>query len=104
MAHILERLRATILKAAPGATEAIKYGMPVFRHGDGYLFYVGAWKHHIGLYPIHPQSPALEEELAPLRASKDTVKLVYKQPIPYRLVTTLVKARLKQLKAKTAQP
>ncbi|MDO8359826.1 MAG: DUF1801 domain-containing protein [Devosia sp.] len=99
VAHILERLRETIHKAAPGATETIKYGMPVFRHGDGYIFYLGAWNKHIGLYPIHPQPPGIEADLAPLRGSKDTAKLVYARPIPYGLVTRIVKARLKQLRA-----
>lgn len=99
IAFILERLREAIHKAAPGATEGFKYDMPVFRHGDGYIFYMGAWKKHVGLYPIYPQAPELEAELAPLRSSKDTVKLVYARPIPYPLVTKLVKARVKALKA-----
>ncbi len=97
VAFILERLRETIHKAAPGATEGFKYDMPVFRFGDGYIFYLGAWKKYVGLYPIHPQAPALEAELAPRRASKDTVKLVYGKPIPYALVTKLVKARVREL-------
>jgi uncharacterized protein YdhG (YjbR/CyaY superfamily) len=42
VAHLFERLRETIHKAAPGATEDIKYGMPVFRFGEHYIFYVGA--------------------------------------------------------------
>ncbi len=54
----------------------------------------------MGLYPIYPQAPELEAEIAPLRSSKDTVKLVYSKPIPYPLVTRLVKARVKELKAK----
>ena len=98
-AFILERLRETIHKAAPGTTEGFKYDMPVFRAGDGYIFYMGGWKKHVGLYPIYPQVAELEAEIAPLRASKDTVKLVYNKPIPYDLVTRLVKARVKQLKA-----
>ena len=100
VAFILERLRDTIHKAAPGATEDFKYDMPLFQLAGGYIFYLGAWKKHVGLYPIHTQAPDLEAELAPLRASKDTVKLVYNKPIPYALVTKLVKARVKELKAK----
>lgn len=99
-AHILERLRETVHKAAPGSTEGFKYDMPVFYLGDTHIFYLGGWKKHVGLYPIYPQEPALEAEIAPLRSSKDTVKLVYNKPIPYPLVTKLVKARVKLLKAK----
>ncbi|MEQ1771238.1 MAG: DUF1801 domain-containing protein [Devosia sp.] len=97
---ILTRLRDTIHRAAPGATEGFKYDMAVFYFGGEYLFYVGGWKKHVGLYPIYPQEAALEAELAPLRSSKDTVKLVYNKPIPYALVTRLVKARVKAIKAK----
>jgi len=99
-AFILERLRETVHKAAPGAVEGFKYDMPVFRLGDDYIFYLGGWKRHVGLYPIYPQDPELEAEIAPLRSSKDTVKLPYSRPIDYALVTRLVKARVKQLKAK----
>ena len=100
-AFILERLRETILKAAPGATEEIKYDMPVFRLPTGYIFYMGGWKKHVGLYPIYPQAPDLEAEIAALRSGKDTVKLVYAKPIPYPLIARLVKARVKELKAKS---
>jgi uncharacterized protein YdhG (YjbR/CyaY superfamily) len=99
VAFILERLRETIHKAAPGVNEGFKYDMPVFRYGDAYIFYVGGWKKHVGLYPIYPQAPELEAEIAPLRSSKDTVKLLYAKPVPYPLVTRLVKARIKDLRA-----
>ncbi|HWA20153.1 MAG TPA: DUF1801 domain-containing protein [Devosia sp.] len=100
IAFILERLRETVLKAAPDAVEEIKYDMPLFRLPGGYIFYLGAWKKHVGLYPIYPQEPALEAEIAPLRSGKDTVKLIYARPIPYPLISRLVKARAKALKAK----
>jgi uncharacterized protein YdhG (YjbR/CyaY superfamily) len=100
VAFILERLRETVHKAAPGATEDFKYEMPVFRLGDGYIFYMGAWKKHVGIYPIYPQAPDLEAEVAPLRSGKDTVKFVYAKPIPYELIARLVKARIKELKAR----
>ena len=102
IAFILERLRETILKSAPGATEEIKYDMPLFRVAGGYIFYMGAWKKHVGLYPVYPQAPELEAELASLRSGKDTVKLVYARPIPYPLVAQLVKARVKELKDKAS--
>jgi uncharacterized protein YdhG (YjbR/CyaY superfamily) len=100
-AFVLERLRETVHKVAPRATEDFKYDMPVFRIGDRYIFYMGGWKKHVGLYPIYPQAPELEAEIAPLRSGKDTLKLVYSKPIPYPLVTRLVKAIVKQLKAKS---
>lgn len=90
---ILHRLRDIILAEVPDADFTIRYTMPVFSRGDFYL-YVGAWKKHIGLYPIFRAPAALEKEIAPLRHSKDTVKLVYSKPIPYDLVTRIVRAKL----------
>jgi uncharacterized protein YdhG (YjbR/CyaY superfamily) len=101
VAFILERLRETIHKAAPGATEGFDYDMPVFRYAGHHIVFMGAWKKHIGLYPVYPQAPELEAELALLRSGKDTVRLVYAKPIPYPLITRLVKARVKELKAKS---
>lgn len=90
---ILHRLRDIILAEVPGAEFALKYTMPLFTRGEFYL-YVGAWKKHIGLYPIFRAPAALEKDIAPLRHSKDTVKLVYSKPIPYDLVTRIVRAKL----------
>jgi len=100
VALILERLREAIHKAVPGTTEGFAYGMPLFRYRDAYIFYVGAWKKHIGLYPIYPQEPELEAEIAPLRASKDTVKLLYAKPLPLPLITRLAKAIAKRTRQK----
>jgi uncharacterized protein YdhG (YjbR/CyaY superfamily) len=47
---ILRRVRATIAKAAPDATETISYGMPAFKLRR-IVVYFAAFKHHIGLYP-----------------------------------------------------
>lgn len=100
VAFILERLRETVHKASPGLVEDVKYDMPVFRFGSDHIFYLGAWKKHVGLYPIYPQATDLEAEIAPLRSGKDTVKLPFAKPIPYALVTRLVRARIRELKAK----
>ena len=51
----------------------------------GALHYAG-WKHHIGLYRVHPLPEAMEAEVAPLRVAKDTVKLLHSRPLPLDLV------------------
>ena len=100
IAHILEQVREIILATAPGATEEIKYGMPVFRLENGYIFYLGAWKAHFALYPVYPQAPALEAELTSRRSGKDTLKFKYRDPIPFDLIERLVTARVATLKAR----
>jgi uncharacterized protein YdhG (YjbR/CyaY superfamily) len=91
---IMERIRETIRSVAPDVVESIKYDMPLFQFAGTYL-YVGAWKKHIGLYPIYPAAPALEKKIAPYRARKDTVQFFYKHPIPYDLVARIASARIR---------
>ena len=61
------------------------------------MVFVGAWKHHIGLYPIPALDDDLEAEVAPYRAAKDTVQFPYRDPIPYDLIERLVAASLRRI-------
>ena len=47
----LEKLRAQILAAAPGAEETISYGMPTFSL-HGHLVAFGAFKKHLSFFPM----------------------------------------------------
>ena len=93
VAFIMERIRETIRSVAPDAVESIKYDMPLFQYRGTYL-YVGAWKKHIGMYPIYPAPPELEQEIAPYRSGRDTVKFMYTKPVPYELVARIAEARI----------
>jgi uncharacterized protein YdhG (YjbR/CyaY superfamily) len=83
---ILENVRRTIRGVVPDAGEKISYQMPVVTLGGKPLVHFAAWKHHLGLYPVPQGDDALEPEIAPYRATKDTVRLPYAQPIPYALI------------------
>lgn len=100
---ILEKIRATIQKAAPDAKEAIKYGMPTFVL-NGNLVHFAAYKNHIGFYPAPTGIDAFIEELAQYRTGKGTIQFPVDKPIPYDLITKVVKFRveenLKKLKKK----
>lgn len=85
-----EIVRRAIHAGADGMTEAISYGIPTFRIGDGYFIYFGAWKKHVGLYPI-PRGGPFEDEIAPLRAAKDAIHLPYSRPMPIDLITRMVR-------------
>lgn len=93
--EILRRLRLTIAEAVPGSTETIRYAMPAAMLDGKYLIHYAAWKKHIGLYPVPIFDGPLEQELAPLRATKDTIHLRYAEPIPYDLVARLAQALAK---------
>ena len=56
----LETIRETVRKAAPGATEAIKYAMPTFTMKKN-LVHFAAFKHHIDFYPAPRASGSLQK-------------------------------------------
>lgn len=91
----LEDLRTVIRRAAPGATELINYGVPMFRLNGKNLVSYAAAKDHCSFYV---QSPAVMEahadNLADFKTSKGTVNFTPDKPIPPELVTKLVKARI----------
>lgn len=93
-AFIVERLRELLHDLAPDVRETIKYDMPLFEYSGTYL-YAGAWKKHIGLYPVYPAAPELEARLAPYRSGKDTVQFKYTTPIPYDLIAEIAWARIR---------
>jgi uncharacterized protein YdhG (YjbR/CyaY superfamily) len=91
---VLDKIRRLIASKVPGVEESIRYQMPVFTIDGIYLLYVGAWKHHIGMYPIPVLPPDLEPDIAPYRTKTDTVRFLYNHPIPYELIERLVDALL----------
>ncbi len=92
---VLQRIRATIQKAAPDAQEAIKYQIPTFTL-NGNLIHFAAYKNHIGLYPAPRGTEEFKKELANYEGGKGTVQFPLNKPIPYELITRIVKFRVKQ--------
>ena len=89
---LLAQVVAAMRRALPEAEERIRYGMPAIMLGGRYALHLAGWKHHIGIYPVPPLAPELEAELAPYRTQKDTVKFLYRDPIPYDLIERLTTA------------
>lgn len=92
---ILQRVRTTIQKAAPGAQEAIKYQMPTFTL-NGNLVHFAAFKNHIGFYPIPTGIEAFKKELSAYKQGKGSAQFPLDQPIPYNLIRKIVKFRVKE--------
>jgi len=93
---VLESVRETIRHAAPTGDETISYQIPTIRLNGRYILSFAAWKHHVGLYPLPAVDAALEQELAPYRAAKATVRFPLREPIPYELIERLVALRIEQ--------
>ncbi|HIH28136.1 MAG TPA: hypothetical protein HA256_09290, partial [Methanoregulaceae archaeon] len=89
----LQNLRATIREVAPGAEEAIRYGIPTFRlHGN--LVHFAAFKNHIGLYPGPSAIDAFRNDLSSYTLSKGTIQFPIRKPIPFGLVRRIVEYRV----------
>ena len=96
---ILEKIRATIRKAAPGAEETISYQMPTFKL-KGNLVHFAAFKKHIGFYPTSSGIEKFKHELAAYKSAKGSVQFPFDRPIPYGLIGKMVKFRVKENLAK----
>ncbi len=93
--EILEKIRKTIRRAAPQAEESIKYQMPTFTL-NGNLVHFAAFKKHIGLYPTPSGTEKFREELSPYETGKGSIRFPLDKPIPYGLISKIVKFRVKE--------
>jgi uncharacterized protein YdhG (YjbR/CyaY superfamily) len=98
---ILQQIRRTIHETAPEATEAISYGMPTFKlHGN--LVHFGAFKSHIGFYPVPSGVEAFKDELAAYKQGKGSVQFPLDKPMPLDLIRRIVEFRVQESKAAKA--
>lgn len=93
--EILEKVRATIRKAAPQAEETINYGIPTFTQ-EGNLVHFAGFKSHIGFYPTPSGIEKFKAELSKYEGAKGSVKFPLEKPIPYTLIGKIVKFRVKE--------
>jgi uncharacterized protein YdhG (YjbR/CyaY superfamily) len=94
----LARLRKTIKAAAPKATESISYGMAGYKHQGKALVYFAYWKDHVALYASGSEFIVTHAtELKPYLRSKGTLQFSFDKPLPYGLVTKIVKSRIAKI-------
>ena len=94
--EILEKVRMTIREAAPAAEETISYRIPTFKL-EGPLVYFAAFKGHIGFYPMTGAvKERFRKELAQYEVGKGTVRFPLGNPIPYSLISRIVKFKVKE--------
>lgn len=95
----LKEMRALLKKAAPGATEAIKWGAPTLAY-KRILFAYTAIKGNISFMPTPPVLKAFAKELKEYTVGKATVKFPLEKPLPKGLITKIAKYRIKESKEK----
>jgi uncharacterized protein YdhG (YjbR/CyaY superfamily) len=87
----LQALRRTIHETLPGAGEKISYRIPTITVDGRWVVYFAGWKDHISLYPVPDVDPETAEAIAPYRSGKGTLRFPLDQPMPYELITRLVR-------------
>jgi len=92
---VLQKVRATVRAAAPGAAEVISYRMPALKQ-HGVLVYFAAFKNHIGLCPPIKGDTELEREASVYAGEKGNLRFPLDRPIPYMLIGALTKLRARQ--------
>jgi uncharacterized protein YdhG (YjbR/CyaY superfamily) len=91
----LQKIRETIQKAAPKATEAISYGIPTFKY-FGNLVHFGGFKQHLSFFPGASGVAAFEKELKDFETSKGTIQFPLNKALPLKLIKDIVKFRVVQ--------
>jgi uncharacterized protein YdhG (YjbR/CyaY superfamily) len=90
----LREMRSCIRKAAPGATEGLKYGMPAFSYRR-ILVIFGAFKHHIGFYPTAAAVSAFAKGLSKYVTAKGSIQFPLDKPLPIALVRKITTFRVR---------
>ena len=94
----LTKLRNTIKAAAPKANEILSYGMAGFKQDGKRVAYFAYWKTHLALYGTSRDFiDAHAAELVPYVQSKGTLQFAADKPLPYALVTKIVRARVAEI-------
>ena len=91
----MQQLRKTIKAGAPKADELISYQMPGYKY-FGMLVYFAAYKNHIGFYPGTGGLLEFYKELSSFKSAKGSVQFPHDRPIPYDMISKIVKFRVKQ--------
>jgi len=97
---ILQKIRKTIKRAAPGAKETINYQMPTFTL-NGNLVHFAAFERHIGFYPTPSGIEKFKKELDAFKNAKGSVQFPLDQPIPYELIGRITEFRVKEQQSKS---
>jgi len=95
----LRALRSVMLEELPGAIERMAYGLATWHLGENIL-HLGAFKHHLGVYPGSAALEAFADELAGYPTSKGAIQVPHGVDVPTELIRRIARWRLEQIRAK----
>jgi uncharacterized protein YdhG (YjbR/CyaY superfamily) len=95
----LREIYAILRTVAPRATEALKWGSPVFEE-NRILFAFAAFKAHINFMPTPSAMNAFKPALAEYKTGKGTIQFPHDKPLPKALIRKIAAYRVKELREK----
>lgn len=97
---LLTQMRSIVLKAAPGAVETMRYGMPTLQLYGKNVVHYAAYARHIGFYPAPSGLDEFKMEISEYKHSKGAVQFPLDKPLPAALITKITKFRVAETHAK----
>ena len=91
----LRAMRQCIRAAAPGATEALKWGMPAFSYRR-ILVTFAAFEKHIGFYPTPSAVSAFAAELSRFKTGRGSIQFPLDRPLPLSLIRKITAFRVRE--------
>ena len=91
----LKKIRGTIRETVPEAEETINYGIPTFKL-KGNLVHFAGYKNHVGFYPASSGITQFKDDLSSYPTAKGSVQFPHDRPIPYALITQIVRFRVQE--------
>jgi uncharacterized protein YdhG (YjbR/CyaY superfamily) len=95
----LREMYATLKRAAPGATEGMKWGSPVFEERR-ILFAFAAFKSHINFMPTPSAMKPFKKELEKYKTGKGSIQFPHEQRLPKALIRKIAARRVIELRGK----
>jgi uncharacterized protein YdhG (YjbR/CyaY superfamily) len=98
----LREMRAILKEVVPKATEALKWGSPVFEE-KRILFAYTAHKSHLNFMPTHSSLAPFKKKLAGYKTGKDTIQFPYDKPLPKALIRKIATYRVRDVRENDAR-
>ena len=95
---LLRSVRRTIRAAAPKAAESISYGIPTYKQDGQRLIYFSAAAKHCAIHMVRKADLAEAVRLG-FGIGRGSIRFTPDRPLPARLVTRIVKARLAEIRS-----
>jgi len=91
----LREMRACIRKAAPGAKEGLKWGMPAFSY-HRILVTFAAFERHISFCPTPSAVEAFAKELSKFVTGSASIQFSLDKPLPLPLIRKITEFRVRE--------